>query len=108
MAASVSELVDSGIRAYVEGRLDEARSLLDEALRREPGNSRARSYLILLHGGLSSAPLPPPAPPAPAFARPPPAPEEPRLPVAVAPQGVPSAAPPAPPARAADGARTTD
>jgi tetratricopeptide (TPR) repeat protein len=105
MAASVSELVDSGIRAYVEGRLDEARGLLDEALRREPGNSRARSYLILLHGGLGSLPAPAPAPAAPPAAARPPAPEEPRLPIAVAPQGVPGTPPPAPPPTAAG---TTD
>ena len=58
---TVAQLVDQGVRAYVEGRLDEARQLLDEALRREPGNSRARSYSILLHGGLVS-PTQPAAP----------------------------------------------
>jgi len=58
---TVAQLVDQGVRAYVEGRLDEARRLLDEALKREPGNSRARSYSILLHGGLLS-PTQPAAP----------------------------------------------
>jgi tetratricopeptide (TPR) repeat protein len=61
----VAQLVDQGIRAYVEGRLDEARRLLDEALAREPGNARARSYLILLHGGGSMLPAPAPRPPPP-------------------------------------------
>lgn len=56
----VSQLVDQGVRAYVEGRLDDARRILEEAQRRDPGNARARSYLILLHGGL---PAPAPAPP---------------------------------------------
>ncbi|HET9553133.1 MAG TPA: hypothetical protein VFP50_09215 [Anaeromyxobacteraceae bacterium] len=61
---TVAQLVDRGIRAYVEGRLDEARRLLEEALAREPGNARARSYLILLHGGGSMLPAPAPRPPA--------------------------------------------
>jgi tetratricopeptide (TPR) repeat protein len=62
---TVAQLVDQGVRAYVEGRLDEARRLLDEALEREPANSRARSYSILLHGGLVSPtqPRPPKTPP---------------------------------------------
>jgi len=55
---TVAQLVDQGVRAYVEGRLDEARRLLDEALKREPANSRARSYSILLHGGLVSPTTP--------------------------------------------------
>jgi tetratricopeptide (TPR) repeat protein len=45
----LSQLVDQGVRAYVEGRLDDARRLLDEVLQRDPANARARSYLILLH-----------------------------------------------------------
>jgi tetratricopeptide (TPR) repeat protein len=60
----VAQLVDQGVRAYVEGRLDDARRLLDDALKRDPANARARSYLILLHGAFPagrSAP-PPPAP----------------------------------------------
>jgi hypothetical protein len=52
--ATAQELVEQGIRAYVEGRLDESRRLLEEALQVDPGNSRARSYLLLLPGGLSS------------------------------------------------------
>jgi len=51
---SVAQLVDQGVRAYVEGRLEDARRILDEALRRDPSSARARSYLILLHGSLSS------------------------------------------------------
>jgi len=56
--ATVGELVDRGVRAYVEGRLEEARQLLDEALEHDPDNSRARSYSILLRGGLASKALP--------------------------------------------------
>ena len=53
------QLVDQGVRAYVEGRLEDARRLLEEALRLEPGNARARGYLELLWDG--PAPAPPPA-----------------------------------------------
>lgn len=60
---SVSQLVDQGVRAYVEGRLDDARRILEEALRRDPGNARARSYLILLHGGFPGVAAPAPAAP---------------------------------------------
>jgi tetratricopeptide (TPR) repeat protein len=85
--ATTHELVEQGIRAYVEGRLDESRRLLEEALRLDPVSSRARSYLLLLPGGLQAsqeirppAPVnpttvPPPATPAPS--PPPPAPAAP-------------------------------
>jgi tetratricopeptide (TPR) repeat protein len=53
---TIGELVDQGIRAYVEGRLDDARHILDEVLQRDPANARARSYLILIHGGLEPGP----------------------------------------------------
>lgn len=46
--ATAQELVEQGIRAYVEGRLADARLLLEEALQVDAGNSRARSYLLLL------------------------------------------------------------
>ena len=48
--ATAQELVEQGIRAYVEGRLADARRLLEEALQVDPANSRARSYLLLLPG----------------------------------------------------------
>jgi tetratricopeptide (TPR) repeat protein len=71
----VMQLVDQGVRAYVEGRLEDARQLLDEALRRDPSNARARSYSILLHGGFPApAMTPPPAPVLPALTPPPAAP----------------------------------
>jgi tetratricopeptide (TPR) repeat protein len=54
--ATAQELVEQGIRAYVEGRLEESRRLLDEALRLDPGSSRARSYLMLLPGGMDTEP----------------------------------------------------
>lgn len=52
--ATAHELVEQGIRAYVEGRLEEARRLLEEALRIDPASARARSYLLLLPGGLGA------------------------------------------------------
>ncbi len=71
--ATAQEMVEQGIRAYVEGRLDESRRLLEEALRVDPSNSRARSYLLLLPGGLEAEPdLRPRA--RPAASTPPPAP----------------------------------
>jgi tetratricopeptide (TPR) repeat protein len=95
--ATTHELVEQGIRAYVEGRLDESRRLLEEALRLDPISSRARSYLLLLPGGLQASqeirpPAPPPAPPPTA---PPAAP-----PASLAPPAPPPArsAPSAPPA----------
>ena len=83
--ATAQEMVEKGIRAYVEGRLEESRRLLEEALRLDPANARARSYRLLLPGGLeagresrlagppASGPSPraraaPPEPPAPPVA----------------------------------------
>ena len=77
--ASAAQLVDQGVRAYVEGRADDARRLLDEALRLEPGNARARSYMILLHGSLPAVATPQPGT-IPAVRAPPPA--QPPAPVA--------------------------
>jgi tetratricopeptide (TPR) repeat protein len=65
----VKERVDAGIRAYVEGRVEEARGLLQKVLQEDPSNSRARSYMILLDGGLGPgvgrAATPAPTAPAP-------------------------------------------
>jgi tetratricopeptide (TPR) repeat protein len=58
--ATAQELVEQGIRAYVEGRLEASRRLLEEALRVDPASSRARSYLLLLPDGLESEPEPGP------------------------------------------------
>jgi tetratricopeptide (TPR) repeat protein len=66
----VAQLVDLGVRAYVEGRLEDARRLLDDALRRDPANARARSYLILLHGGFPGAAAPTAPAPGPGVAAP--------------------------------------
>jgi tetratricopeptide (TPR) repeat protein len=49
--AEVAELIDQGIKAYVSGRVGEALRSFQEVLERDPGNPRARSYLLLIHGG---------------------------------------------------------
>jgi hypothetical protein len=93
--ATTHELVEQGIRAYVEGRLDESRRLLEEALRLDPVSSRARSYLLLLPGGLQvSQEIRPPAPP-PAPTNLPTAPRPPPIdPPAVPPQATLAPSPP--------------
>jgi tetratricopeptide (TPR) repeat protein len=48
---AVSELIDRGIRAYLAGRAQEASAAFQEALRLEPGNASARSYLEKLGEG---------------------------------------------------------
>ena len=49
--AEVAELIDRGIKAYVSGRVGEALRCFQEVLELDPGNPRARSYLLLIHGG---------------------------------------------------------
>ncbi len=49
--ADVAELIDQGIKAYVSGRVGEALRSFQQVLEIDPGNPRARSYLLLIHGG---------------------------------------------------------
>lgn len=49
--ADVAELIDQGIKAYVSGRVGEALRSFQQVLELDPGNPRARSYLLLIHGG---------------------------------------------------------
>jgi tetratricopeptide (TPR) repeat protein len=49
--ADVAELIDRGIKAYVAGKVGEALRTFQEILEKDPGNPRARSYLLLIHGG---------------------------------------------------------
>src|SRR5512138_2581232 len=58
----VAELIDQGIKAYVSGRVGEALRSFQEVLERDPGNPRARSYLLLIHGGATGL-VPEAAPP---------------------------------------------
>jgi tetratricopeptide (TPR) repeat protein len=55
--AEPGELVERGIRAYMQGRLAEAGALFEEALRLAPESARAASYLSLVRG---SGPAPAP------------------------------------------------
>jgi tetratricopeptide (TPR) repeat protein len=49
--SDVAGLIDQGIKAYVSGRVGEALRSFQEVLELDPGNPRARSYLLLIHGG---------------------------------------------------------
>ncbi len=49
--ADVADLIDQGIKAYVAGRVGEALRNFQCVLELDPGNPRARSYLLLIHGG---------------------------------------------------------
>jgi tetratricopeptide (TPR) repeat protein len=49
--ADVAELIDQGIKAYVSGKVGEALRSFQQVLEIDPGNPRARSYLLLIHGG---------------------------------------------------------
>lgn len=72
MARDVAELIDRGIRAYVAGRVGDALRTFQSVLEIDPGNTKARSYIYIIHGGVQPAddpfarqekvPLPAPAP----------------------------------------------
>jgi tetratricopeptide (TPR) repeat protein len=47
----VTALIERGIKAYVAGRVGEALRSFQEVLERDPGNPKARSYLVLITGG---------------------------------------------------------
>jgi tetratricopeptide (TPR) repeat protein len=71
--SDVAGLIDQGIKAYVSGRVGEALRSFQEVLELDPGNPRARSYLLLIHGGAAGlvpeqapVPLPGAGPAAPA------------------------------------------
>jgi tetratricopeptide (TPR) repeat protein len=71
--ADVAELIDRGIKAFVAGRVGEALRAFQEVLERDPGNPKARSYLLLVSGGgpaLAPGAVPLPAAPAAAAADP--------------------------------------
>ncbi|HUL58833.1 MAG TPA: hypothetical protein VLU43_06150 [Anaeromyxobacteraceae bacterium] len=70
--ANLAELLDHGIKAYLQGRVAEARTVFERVLATDPSNQKARSYLILMHGGSVSGPgRPVAAPPQAAAAAPP-------------------------------------
>jgi tetratricopeptide (TPR) repeat protein len=84
------ELVEHGIQAYLQGRVDEARTLFEHVLTEDPSNGTARSYLILI-GGAFGAPAQPPQ--SPETARPPPQPPRRPAPRAARPTSPPAAEP---------------
>ncbi len=102
----VDELILLGVRAYVQGQLEESARLWREALEVDPGNERARRYLFQLQGETLREPppfTPGSSPPAcvdtPSLTRaetPSPAPTESPPPEALAPPPPEVPAPPAP------------
>lgn len=57
--AEIAELIDRGIKDYVAGRVGEAFRTFQEILELDPGNAKARSYLVLINGGAPGlTPLP--------------------------------------------------
>ena len=54
--ADLAETIDRGIKAYLQGRVADAKTLFEQVLAADPSNQKARSYLILMHGGAVSAP----------------------------------------------------
>jgi hypothetical protein len=48
----VGDLIDRGIKAYLQGRVPDALQAFEEVLSQDPGNSRAKSYLLLIRGGM--------------------------------------------------------
>lgn len=44
--ASVADLLDRGIRAYMAGRIRDAREAFQKVLEAEPANAKARAYLV--------------------------------------------------------------
>jgi tetratricopeptide (TPR) repeat protein len=86
--ADVAELIDRGIKAFVAGRVGEALRAFQEVLERDPGNPKAKSYLLLVSGGgpaLAPGAVPLPAAGARAGAVPLPGPGAVRLPAPDAP-----------------------
>jgi tetratricopeptide (TPR) repeat protein len=98
--ATVAELLERGTKLYAAGKIREAREAFQAALDLEPGNAKARSYLVRIREGTPGAtPLPgtygavgrgapeaPPAAPPAAVPLPAPAPADaPRAPARAAP-----------------------
>jgi tetratricopeptide (TPR) repeat protein len=47
--ARVPELIDRGIKAYLAGRVKEALGAFQKVLELEPGNAKARGYIVRIH-----------------------------------------------------------
>jgi hypothetical protein len=66
--SSVAELIDRGIKAYLAGRVKDALQAFQRVLELEPGNAKARGYIVRIHAvtpattPVPSATTPRPAP----------------------------------------------
>ena len=59
MAATVAELIDRGVKAYLAGRVKEALAAFQAVLALDPGNAKARGYIVRIHAVTpASTPLP--------------------------------------------------
>ncbi|MGE5413207.1 MAG: hypothetical protein ACM3NW_03460, partial [Syntrophomonadaceae bacterium] len=47
--STVAELIDRGIKAYLAGRVKDALSSFQRVLELEPGNAKARGYIVRIH-----------------------------------------------------------
>jgi len=47
--ADLSELIDQGIKAYLAGRVKDALAAFQRALELDPGNAKARGYIVRIH-----------------------------------------------------------
>jgi hypothetical protein len=47
--SSVAELIDRGIKAYLAGRVKDALQAFQRVLELEPGNAKARGYIVRIH-----------------------------------------------------------
>jgi hypothetical protein len=55
---NVPELMEDGIRAYTRGDLPAAERCWSQVLAIEPGNARARAYMVVLSGRMPPQPVP--------------------------------------------------
>jgi tetratricopeptide (TPR) repeat protein len=59
MAATVAELIDRGVKAYLAGRVKDALAAFQAVLALDPGNAKARGYIVRIHAVTpASTPLP--------------------------------------------------
>jgi tetratricopeptide (TPR) repeat protein len=57
--ANVPELIDRGIKAYLAGRVKEALGAFQKVLELDPGNAKARGYIVRIHAVTpATTPLP--------------------------------------------------
>ena len=57
--STVAELIDRGIKAYLAGRVKDALAAFQRVLELEPGNAKARGYIVRIHAVTPSTTPPP-------------------------------------------------